>query len=241
MFLLQDASSASASILNNLPRVITAIGGLGTAAFGLVDSTKTLPGILNVNRIGFDEIKQLIISLTPGTPTAGLSQDKIVETLRANWFNGKDLNSQKAIAKSLIKQGLTPTNAAALAKRTGVDPHVLTSVATKIAAGTSLLPNENDVYGRLDFVLTALLDEVYQHSDQKYTNWTRVLASVFAIVLAFIGGMSLNGQSFSEFWWTKESAESLLVGVLATPLAPIAKDLSSALATAVNTMQAIKK
>jgi hypothetical protein len=34
---------------------------------------------------------------------------------------------------------------------------------------------------------------------------------------------------------------SLLAGLLATPLAPIAKDLSSALSTAVNTMQAIKR
>jgi hypothetical protein len=34
---------------------------------------------------------------------------------------------------------------------------------------------------------------------------------------------------------------ALMAGVLATPLAPIAKDLSSALATAVNTMQSIKK
>jgi hypothetical protein len=34
---------------------------------------------------------------------------------------------------------------------------------------------------------------------------------------------------------------SLLVGLLATPLAPIAKDFSTALATAVNTMQLVKK
>jgi hypothetical protein len=34
---------------------------------------------------------------------------------------------------------------------------------------------------------------------------------------------------------------AILVGFLATPLAPIAKDLSSALATAVNTMQTLKK
>jgi hypothetical protein len=246
MFLLPDVSSASASILNDLPRVITAIGGLGTAAFGLVDSTKTLPGILNVNRVGFGGIRQLIQSLTPGAPSVGLSQEKIVDTLRSNWFNGKDLNSQKAIAKSLIKQGLTPTNAPALAKLTGVDGAVLTTVATKIAAGAQLLPNENDVYGRFDFVLTALLDDVYQDADQKYTNRTRFLASVFAVALAVVGEISLRGIGLSgfwsaKFWLTKEMAESFLVGVLATPLAPIAKDLSSALATAVNTMQAIKK
>jgi hypothetical protein len=34
---------------------------------------------------------------------------------------------------------------------------------------------------------------------------------------------------------------AFVAGILATPLAPIAKDVSSALATAVNTMQAIKK
>jgi hypothetical protein len=36
-------------------------------------------------------------------------------------------------------------------------------------------------------------------------------------------------------------ALAFLVGLLATPLAPIAKDISTALATAVNTMQAVKK
>jgi hypothetical protein len=35
--------------------------------------------------------------------------------------------------------------------------------------------------------------------------------------------------------------QSVIVGLLATPLAPIAKDLSSALAAAVNTMQQVKK
>jgi hypothetical protein len=36
-------------------------------------------------------------------------------------------------------------------------------------------------------------------------------------------------------------AIALIAGLLATPLAPIAKDISSALSTAVNTMQTIKK
>jgi len=34
---------------------------------------------------------------------------------------------------------------------------------------------------------------------------------------------------------------SLLIGLLATPLAPIAKDISSALTSAVNTMQTVKR
>jgi hypothetical protein len=36
-------------------------------------------------------------------------------------------------------------------------------------------------------------------------------------------------------------ALALLIGLLATPMAPIAKDISSALSAAVNTMQMVKK
>jgi len=227
------------SLLQNLPQIVTAIGGLGTAAFGLVDSTKVLGG--GVNRIGFTRIKTTVNALTPGTPSAGLTQDKIADALKANWYDGKDLASQKAIAKSLIKQSLNSDNADKLAKATGVNSAVLQTVAASLASGTALTQSQSDVYSRLDFILTALLDEVYQHADQTYTNWTRILAACFAVVLAFLGGWSLNDASWSAYLHSNDMWVALLAGLLATPLAPIAKDLSSALATAVNTMQAIKK
>jgi hypothetical protein len=120
---------------SKLPQVITAIGGLGTAAFGLVDASKVL-GNLGPNRIGFGSIEAVIKSLTPNAPTNGLSQSKIVDTLKSNWFNGTNLGGQKAIAKSLVKQNLNPTNAGELAHATGLDAATLTSIATKISAGT---------------------------------------------------------------------------------------------------------
>jgi len=227
------------SILQDLPHIITAIGGLGTASFGLVDSTK--PFKWGVNHIGFAQIEETIKSLTPGAPASGLTQAKIVDTLRANWTNGIDLASQKSIAKSLIKVSLNPDNAVALAAVTGVDGAVLEQVAKSIPTGKSLQPDQSDVYARFDFVLTALLDEVYQHSDQQYTNGTRIVASIFALILAFFGGWSLNGGNLSSYMQSSDWFLALLAGVLAIPLAPIAKDLSSALATAVNTLQALKK
>ena len=50
-------------------------------------------------------------------PTAGQALNALpladaLKTLQGNWFNGTDLNSQKAIAKSLIKLHLDPENAA---------------------------------------------------------------------------------------------------------------------------------
>jgi hypothetical protein len=220
--------------LQNLPQIVTAIGGLGTAAFGLVDASKALGG--GVNHIGFGAIKTLVMSLTPGTQTNALSQSRVVATLQANWFNGTDLGSQKAIAKSLIKLDLSPANASALAAATGVDPAILTVIATSIANGTPLSTTQSDVYARFDLIVTALLDETYQRSDNVYRNWTRAIAAIVAIVLAVVGGLTLH----PGFDW-RQVGESALVGLLATPLAPIAKDLSTALATAVNTLQVVKK
>ena len=215
--------------LQTLPQIITAIGGLGTAAFGLVDASKVLWG--GVNHIGFGGIRTAVKSLTPGNATNALSQDKILGTLEANWFNGTDLGSQKSIAKSLIKLNLGPSNAPDLAKATGVDPATLTSIATSIAAGTPLTAAQSDVYGRFDLIVTALLDEAYQRSDDFYRNWTRALAAMVAVALAVVGGLTIH----ADLW------QSIIVGLLATPLAPIAKDISTALATAVNTMQLVKK
>ena len=97
-----------------------------------------------------------------------------------------------------------------------------------------------------------MLDEAYQHADQVYRNWTRVLAGAIAVVLAVTAGATLFPQTTTDKFatggalWSAYIAsryvwQALLIGLLATPLAPIAKDISSALATAVNTMQAIRK
>jgi hypothetical protein len=196
-----------------------------------VDASKAAWG--GVNHIGFSQIQKTVKSLTPGTPNNALSQDKIVATLKANWFNGTALASQKAIAKSLIKLNLSEANAEALAKTTGVDPETLKAIATSIKNATALTTTQNDVYARFDLILTALLDQTYQDADNVYRNWTRALAALVAVVLAAVGGYTLTPRM--------PLAQSVLVGLLATPLAPIAKDLSTALATAVNTMQLVKK
>jgi hypothetical protein len=214
----------------DLPLAVTAIGGLGTAAFGLVDATKVFGG--GVNHVGFRGIRAAIRQLTePGDPANALSQTKILATLQSNWMNGTNIGSQKAIAKSLIKLNMHPRNACALAEATGVDPVALSAIAASIAAGTSLSSAESDVFARFDLIVTVLIDEAYRRSDQDYRNWTRALAAGIAIALALTGGYVLQVNL----------GLAVLIGLLATPLAPIAKDVSSALAMAVNTLQLVKK
>jgi hypothetical protein len=224
-----------------LGQVITAIGGLGTAAFGLVDAAKS--AFSGINRVGLKHIHQVVSELAPeganaGGPVNALPQANILDSLEANWVNGNDLASQKAIAKSLIKLHLSSANASTVAVKASVDPAVLTAVASNLETGTPLSQAESDTYSRFDLIVTALLDEAYQVSDQVYRNFTKTLAALVAVALAVAGGWSLDG---ANFWSPKEIALAVLVGLLATPLAPIAKDLSSALASAVNTMQLIKK
>jgi hypothetical protein len=227
-----------------IQHVIVAIGGLGTAAFGLVDAAK--PVFRGINRIGLKHIQNTVAGLVPDQtggvprkPINALPRQNILETVEANWVNGTDLASQKAIAKSLIKLHLSAGNAEAVAAQTNVDSAVLSAVATNIANGTPLSQTEGDAYSRFDLIVTALLDEAYQVSDQVYRNGMRTLAACVAVALAVTGGWSLVGTY--QFWHSSDVFLALLVGLLATPLAPIAKDLSSALASAVNTMQLVKK
>ena len=224
-----------------LGQVITAIGGLGTAAFGLVDAAKS--AFSGINRVGLKHIHEVVSELAPegasaGGPVNALPQANILESLEANWVNGNDLASQKAIAKSLIKLHLSSANASTVAVKASVDPAVLTAVASNLETGTPLSQAESDTYSRFDLIVTALLDEAYQVSDQVYRNFTKTLAALVAVALAIAAAWSLEGANFRS---PKEISLAVLVGLLATPLAPIAKDLSSALASAVNTMQLIKK
>ena len=239
-----DPSTAVEFSKAPVSQIITAIGGLGTAAFGLVDASKS--AFPFINRIGLDHLQETVSHLAPDQNVAGLPQKplnalprkNILETVAANWINGNDLVSQKAIAKSLIKLHISPGNAAKLAERANVDPDVMVSAATKNLAGTPLSQAESDVMARFDLIVTAMLDEAYQLSDQVYRNRTRALAALVSVLLAVAGGWILDGANFLG---SKDFGLAVLVGLLATPLAPIAKDLSSALGAAVNAMQAVKK
>jgi hypothetical protein len=224
-----------------LPAIISAIGGLGAAAFGVLEALK--PFFSFINRIGFGGIQSTVARLTPpesgGSPLNALPGAQVLKTIEANWVNGRDLTSQKAIAKSLIKLHLSAGNAAQVATAANVDPGHLTAIAQSTASGAALTSEQSDAWSRFDLIITAMLDECYQCADQIYRNWMRALAAGIALVLAIAGGYMLDG-GWAHFWTARDLGLATLVGLLATPLAPIAKDLSTALATAVNTMQAVK-
>jgi len=222
------------SALSSLPTLIAAVGALGTAAFGLVDAFKVLPGG-GISRAGFKFIRQTILKLAPEVPSldgTGLSRDSVLYTLQSQWINGTAAADQINIAKSLIKLRLTPATAAALASATGVDAGVLAQIAASIQSGTALTPQQSDVYGRFDLLLATLLDQAYQRAAQRYRNAAKFAAIPISVALAVTAAYVIPNQI--------GVLQAVLIGLIATPIAPVAKDISSAISTAAQAIQSWK-
>ena len=219
-----------------ITQIITAIGALGTAAFGIVDAAKS--GMSSINRIGLAHITRTIEHLTPEPDGVNsLERRHILKSVEANWINGQDLSRQKCAAVTLILGHMIRSNADGLAARTNIDPATLESIAAKTISGATLLPEESAVQTRFELILNTLIDEAYQRSDQLYRNGTRSLAAIVAVALALAGGWVIEG---CNFWQLDHFAAALFVGLIATPMAPIAKDLSTTVAAFADTLQAPK-
>jgi len=239
-----DPTFLQTATLTQVTTAITAIGALGAAAFGLVDASKLLPGLIPSS--GFAFIRKLVTQLAPssgGTVPRGsaLTAPTITDTLRANWINGMALPDQKSVAKTLVKLRLNAEIAPELATLTGVDKAVLTSVAEKLANGDAMTQPEMDTYGRFDVILATIIDRAFQKADQRYRTTAKSAACLVAILLAesaayFLGMLAANGRlNFHNI------GMAALVGLIATPLAPIAKDLATALNTAAKAVQSVKR
>ncbi|MCA7120557.1 MAG: hypothetical protein LGL72_14430 [Acidibrevibacterium sp.] len=221
----------------SLPDAVLAIGSLGTASFALVDASKAVLG--GISRWGFGHVDRVLARLYPPAVDAKdednpLGLRSVRATLFANWLNGMALADQRSIAKTLVKLRLDPENAPSLAARTGVDRAKLVSIAAKYATGEALDHAEQDAAGRFDLLLTTLLEEGYQRADQAYRNGSKIAAAAVAVVLALLGNWALGADKIG---WL----EAFIAGLLAAPLAPVSKDLASALQASVRAMQILRR
>ena len=227
--------------LTHLENIVMAIGALGTASFALVDATK-IGRNGGISNSGFSFIECAVRQVFPNSSrNSETSEGKLLNILHGIWINGSALADQKAIAKSLIKLQLSPQTAVNFAAATSVDSTVLSEVAKNMTTGVGLTPQQTNALGRFDLALTAILDEGYQRADQKYRNFAKVLASIVSVLLAVLGGWAVAGSNAASYFGTNDVWIAALCGLLAIPLAPISKDLTSALAAGVKVVQAIKQ
>jgi hypothetical protein len=221
--------------LGYIVKLIAAAGALGTAAFGLVDASKAFWG--GMSNPGFGYIRKAVETLlaTAGG-AAAFGRTEIMATLRANWLNGVPKAVQKATAKSLIHLMLTPETAPAMAAAVGVNADHLTLAARHIQNDEAVTEQDMRVLGTYDVMASAVLDFGYERADQFYRNTTKLAAAGCAIVLAVAARWLMDGT------FNRDSLlMAAIVGVVATPLAPIAKDLATSLTTAAKAVGALKR
>lgn len=223
--------------------VITAMGALGTAAFGLVDATKAFGG--GISNIGFSAI---LAALKPFEAALMQATPNWRATLRSNWINGAAKDDQKTAAKTLIRLGISAANVNALATAGHVDPIELQHALTAIEQGAALSVADAQLLGRLNAVIDAAMDAGYELGDQHYRNASKLTAGLVAIGLAvwagflvqnlpFAAALDVNPQEYIGsrlFWW------ALFAGAISVPIAPIAKNLASSLQDAAATVTAGK-
>jgi hypothetical protein len=214
--------------LEQFGAALAALSALATAAFGLLDSSKAFWG--GVSNVGLRHIERALAPFKIALDAA-MGQSAWWLLVRANWMNGMAKDQQKAVVRGMIKLGLNIDTAASLADATRVDATALKAIAAKLAKGQDLTDTELNVLGRLNAVLDAKLDVGFEQAEQQYRNVSRVLAGVVCILLALIARGFWPGPD-KPGWWV-----AIAVGLLAVPVAPVAKDLTSAVSAA---MKAIK-
>ena len=224
--------------LENFGAALAALSALATAAFGLLDSTKAFWG--GVSNVGLGHIRT---ALTPFTPAFSSAVGSTWwDMVRANWLNGVPKAEQKASVARLLKLGLSEDTAASLALGAQVTPEALQRVAAKLRAGKDLTDADLDVIGRMNAALEAVLDHAFEKAEQQYRNVARLLAGVVAVGLSLaawyfwadlLKGTPNAGQSPSLL-------AAIVVGLLAVPLAPVAKDVTSGLSAALRALKASK-
>lgn len=220
--------------LDNFGAALAALSALSTASFGLVDASKAFWG--GVSNVGLPHIRR---SLDPFEPAlaAAVGSGTWWTLVRANWLNGVPKVDQKAQVRALLKLGLSAATAPSLAIGAQVDPAALAAAAGKLTSGKPLTDADLNVLGRMTAALDAVLDGAFERAEQQYRNVARMGAGVVAMVLAIT----------AQVFWSQFSTGAppslwvaVAVGLLAVPMAPVAKDLTSALAAAVGALRAAR-
>lgn len=166
--------------------ILGAVAALGAAAQGLVDVTKGW--WINMDQSGFVFVKQALAPFDTALRAALGTGQSWQETLWAHWLNGRDKNDQKAIAKSLIRLGLSPENTATISGIVKVDPVVFATVIEAINTGQDLTPDQVNLLGRFDAAIDARLDAAYERADRRYRSFARNIGAVLAVALAIFAG-----------------------------------------------------
>lgn len=202
--------------MENLGTIILATGALGTAAFGIVEALKW-------TRLGEAGFRAILKILGPITELLRTAYGPDFQNLLRAQYRGDQRDLTRVIRQG-VRVGLTVANANQAARFLGmIDGERLTEAARQLEAGRELPAELRNVLGRFELAVDTRIDAALTLAKSRYAGATRVTASIFALLIAVTVGMFLGKDYIFQ---------AILVGIAAVPLAPVAKDLMSALQSA---------
>lgn len=229
-----------------LADLVLATGALGLAAAGVVEGLKAWDWL---GLKGYERIKE-----TLGTELMSTMEEaygKNYESLLKAQYRSRD--GRDELVSNLrqgVRLGLTPMNARSIAEEVGVvDPKELREIAKKIRDGEKLEDKETSLLGRFELAADTKIDAAITLAESTYQASMRNHAFVASILIAILAAFGLVETPWDEITtiagfqnivtsisWTLV----FIVGVAAVPLAPVAKDLSTALRAAATAIRGRK-
>jgi hypothetical protein len=250
------ATEAGTKLAENLGTTALAIGALGTSAYGIVDGLKLCSWI---DLAGFERLfsgkgrkdgrlwlvkhKTSLNPLLPALKAAygadamellksqyrsGRSKGDLPRTLRQGVRIGFGMfEHEKEVVTAAVGLGLAKdvAESAADALKLGFEQRP-PKEGEAIKETTSIDDNQKAALARLETAIDARIDSALSLAEVEYVGQTKGLAMLVSIGIALFVGCLL-GQKWPV---------SLVVGIVAVPLAPVAKDLATALQSAVKAM-----
>ena len=255
---------------------IAAIGSLGVASFGTVESAgKAFAFTFRVGRggelfhwglpyVGMGPIRKMMRPLRPAL--RGAYGDDYAEIIAQQYRSNRSNGSAPDTIRQGVRLGLPYLEVDAAATLIGsvwhMDPARAKALAAALQATTSSTPAGGApsagpstagavdpvqaLAGRFAAALDARVNAAFQIADEQYETVAKTAAGVVAVVLACIFNWGLRhtgacptGQACGRFdglysWWV-----AIAIGVVAVPLGPVAKDLSTSLQNALTAFKSI--
>jgi hypothetical protein len=200
--------------MENIGTIVLATGALGTAAFGIVEALKW-------TSLGFFGFPQLKANLGPIWATLQTAYGRDFEQVLRGQYKGSHQDLVKTLRQG-VRVGLTEEQAETIAAYLGLGAsEKLKAAAAQIQLGGTLPNDLRDVLGRFELAVDARIDAAMALAQNHYAGKMRVAALLVSMLIALSVGIYLNQYFLAT-----------VVGIAAVPLAPIAKDLTTALQAA---------
>ena len=220
-------------LLDSFLRIATAAGALGVAAFGVTEGLKRWR---LVGEAGFSAIRSTLGEAIFSTLENAYGSD--TEDLLRALYKSEEGELRRVIRQG-VRIGATSDDACCLARTVGMDKAEL----LKALNAPKPTQDQLDVIGRFELAVDARIDAAMALAKDRYVLSTRRTAALVAVVVAVLvnallvaspnGDQAQDGPNGTLEQWLL----TIIVGLLAVPVAPIAKDLATAVRAAADALR----